>query len=229
MCKVPERVQHFVDSLANVGRGSVAPAGNGAASPRNGEATSSHPMGDSAHSAASSDAQPLQVAVQTAIDAQSAPHGSAAAAQVVLPAGRYYIVNSVALLLQHIESLLAFGAVPCALQFDMGSRVGELLRLFNSQSQQLVLGAGAMASAGLRSITARHMAVCSQGLLLLEALMPALRHRVLAGVPPANVGALSSLLDSASEARTPTFILCCIHGDVGALPSVSATCASFVR
>jgi vacuolar protein sorting-associated protein 54 len=207
ICTVPERVQHFVDTLV----APQAPGSESAAAP-DADAPSAAPA-DAAvegqnHDAAALGAKPLRDAIRTAIGTQTPAESSTPAGartQVVLPYGRYYIVNSVALLLQHIESLLAFGAVPCALQFDMGGRVSELLRAFNARSQQLVLGAGAMATAGLKSITARHMAVCSQGLLLLEALMPTLRHRVLAGAPPANVGALASLLDSASEVRLEYF------------------------
>ena len=201
MCTVPQRVQNFVTSLL--------PAPSAAAG------TAPHAPGDGLSGAEGSVA-PLQEAIEAALGATAAATASPSAAAgdtptnsdhnallpyVELPFGRYYIVTSVALLLQHIESLLAFGAVPCQLQFDMGARVGELLRVYNARSQQLVLGAGAMASAGLKSITARHMAVCSQGLLLLEALMPYLRHRVLVGVAPASVGQLSSVLDSAAEVR----------------------------
>lgn len=37
------------------------------------------------------------------------------------------------------------------------SRVIELLKSFNSRTCQVVLGAGAMRSAGLKNITARHL------------------------------------------------------------------------
>ena len=203
MCTVPHRVQSFVTSLLPA-RSEAAGTPSQARDPGDGQ------------SGAEGSVAPLQEAIETALGAAAAVTTSPSAAAgdtplnsnhnallpyVELPFGRYYIVTSVALLLQHIESLLAFGAVPCQLQFDMGARVGELLRVYNARSQQLVLGAGAMASAGLKSITARHMAVCSQGLLLLEALMPYLRHRVLVGVAPASVGQLSSVLDSAAEVR----------------------------
>lgn len=40
---------------------------------------------------------------------------------------------------------------------DTMSRVIELLKAFNSRTCQVVLGAGAMRSAGLKNITAKHL------------------------------------------------------------------------
>ena len=116
--------------------------------------------------------------------------------------GSYHIVNSIALLLQQLEALLAFNQLPCELHLNVGLPIAELLQAANAQCQRQVLGAGAMASAGLRSITARHMALCSQCLLLLEVLLPRLRHRALLGVPPAGVAPLASVLDAVSEVRS---------------------------
>ena len=53
----------------------------------------------------------------------------------------------------------------------MPQRVGQV---FNSRTCQLVLGAGALAAAGLRSITARHLALAEQALAAVLALHPAL-------------------------------------------------------
>ena len=53
--------------------------------------------------------------------------------------------------------------------------VVELLKQFNSRTCQVVLGAGAMRSAGLKNITARHLALAAQTLSLMMALLPSLR------------------------------------------------------
>lgn len=47
-----------------------------------------------------------------------------------------------------------------ALTTDSVSRVIELLKAFNSRTCQVVLGAGAMRSAGLKNITAKHLGTC---------------------------------------------------------------------
>jgi vacuolar protein sorting-associated protein 54 len=45
------------------------------------------------------------------------------------------------------------------LNIDAMSRVIEFLKAFNSRTCQVVLGAGAMRSAGLKNITAKHLGV----------------------------------------------------------------------
>lgn len=54
----------------------------------------------------------------------------------------------------------------------------EYLRLFNSRSSQLILGAGATRSAGLKNITTKHLAIASQALSLVIALVPYIREFV---------------------------------------------------
>lgn len=53
--------------------------------------------------------------------------------------------------------------------------VVEFLKQFNSRTCQVVLGAGAMRSAGLKNITARHLALASQSLSLMVTLIGPLR------------------------------------------------------
>lgn len=49
------------------------------------------------------------------------------------------------------------------------------LKLFNSRVCQVILGAGAMRSAGLKNITAKHLALASQSLAVMIALIPKLK------------------------------------------------------
>ncbi|KAJ7219528.1 vacuolar protein sorting-associated protein 54 [Mycena pura] len=58
---------------------------------------------------------------------------------------------------------------------DTMSRVVEFLKAFNSRTCQVVLGAGAMRSAGLKHITAKHLALASQSLSIMIALIPYVR------------------------------------------------------
>ncbi|KAH9066196.1 Vps54-like protein-domain-containing protein [Lactarius vividus] len=58
---------------------------------------------------------------------------------------------------------------------DTMSRVIEFLKAFNSRTCQVVLGAGAMRSAGLKNITAKHLALASQSLSIVIALVPYVR------------------------------------------------------
>ena len=54
----------------------------------------------------------------------------------------------------------------------------DYLKLFNSRSSQLILGAGATRSAGLKNITTKHLAIASQALSFVTALTPYVREFV---------------------------------------------------
>ena len=58
---------------------------------------------------------------------------------------------------------------------DISSALLEYLKQFKSRSSQLVLGAGATRSAGLKNITTKHLAVSSQALSFIVAIIPYLR------------------------------------------------------
>ena len=58
---------------------------------------------------------------------------------------------------------------------DTMSRIVEFLKAFNSRTCQVVLGAGAMRSAGLKNITAKHLALASQSLSIVIAIIPYIR------------------------------------------------------
>ncbi|KPV75617.1 uncharacterized protein RHOBADRAFT_13664 [Rhodotorula graminis WP1] len=58
------------------------------------------------------------------------------------------------------------------------SKIIEFMKVFNSRTCQVVLGAGAMRSAGLKNITAKHLALASQALSIMIALIPYIREAV---------------------------------------------------
>ena len=64
--------------------------------------------------------------------------------------------ETLALLLDYLRVIVNLST----LTMDTMSRVIEFLKAFNSRTCQVVLGAGAMRSAGLRNITAKHLGVC---------------------------------------------------------------------
>lgn len=68
---------------------------------------------------------------------------------------------------------------------DVIVKAVELLKLFDTRTKQLVLGAQAIQSAArLKSISAKHLAVTAQSISLLVALLPHLRAALLAQLPP---------------------------------------------
>ncbi|KAJ7085793.1 Vps54-like protein-domain-containing protein, partial [Mycena belliarum] len=76
-----------------------------------------------------------------------------------------------ALLLDYLRVIMNLSM----LTTDTMSRVIEFLKAFNSRTCQVVLGAGAMRSAGLKNITAKHLALASQSLSITIALIPYVR------------------------------------------------------
>ncbi|CAI5745519.1 unnamed protein product [Peronospora destructor] len=84
----------------------------------------------------------------------------------------FRVVWSVLLMLEIVMNYMSCAANFPVLATDVLLRSIEIFRLFNSRTTQLVLGAGAMQIARLRSISARHLALASQSLELSMTLIP---------------------------------------------------------
>ena len=87
---------------------------------------------------------------------------------------KFPVVRSVLVALRLISHYVELSSHLPALTLDTLHRLLELLTLFNSRTCQLVLGAGAMHLAGLKSITATHLALSSQSIALLASQIPRL-------------------------------------------------------
>ena len=77
---------------------------------------------------------------------------------------RYHLVRAALTASQSVRALLDAATALPPLAPEVPYRVASLLRLFNTRSCRLVLGAGALQTAGLKSITAKHLALASQAL-----------------------------------------------------------------
>ena len=87
----------------------------------------------------------------------------------------YFVVRATA---ESLELLADYLKIVINLELvvtDVMSRIIEFLKSFNSRTCQVVLGAGAMRSAGLKNITAKHLALASQSLSVVVALIPYIR------------------------------------------------------
>ncbi|TMW63355.1 hypothetical protein Poli38472_002296 [Pythium oligandrum] len=84
----------------------------------------------------------------------------------------FRIVWSVLLMLEIVMNYMSCAANFPVLATDVLQRSIEIFRLFNSRTTQLVLGAGAMQIARLKSISARHLALASQSLELTMTVIP---------------------------------------------------------
>ncbi|KAI4171627.1 MAG: hypothetical protein LQ343_004105 [Gyalolechia ehrenbergii] len=91
---------------------------------------------------------------------------------------KYILTDSTLLVLQAIEQFESLiTGIPSMTQ-EITTILLEYLRLFNSRCQQLVLGAGATKIAGLKNITTKHLALSSQALSFITALIPHIREFV---------------------------------------------------
>ncbi|OBZ90518.1 Vacuolar protein sorting-associated protein 54 [Choanephora cucurbitarum] len=114
------------------------------------------------------------------LTSRSSQKGEKPTKHLVLDGYSFYVVGCSLLILKMFEDYLK-----CALNLDNPTltieivhRLIEMLKLFNSRVCQVILGAGAMRSAGLKNITAKHLALASQSLAVMITLIPKLKHYV---------------------------------------------------
>ncbi|KAJ2766790.1 hypothetical protein IWQ56_003578, partial [Coemansia nantahalensis] len=78
-------------------------------------------------------------------------------------------------------------------------RLVEVFKAFNSRSCQVVLGAGAMRSAGLKNISAKHLALASESLSLCMELIPHVKECLRRAIPPSGEALLAQLERTAGD------------------------------
>ncbi|KAF9424983.1 hypothetical protein BGZ94_007949 [Podila epigama] len=84
----------------------------------------------------------------------------------------FFVVGCSLVLLDILAEYLDILNNISGLTTEIMQRMIELLKLFNSRTCQVILGAGAMRSAGLKNITAKHLALASQSLSVFATLIP---------------------------------------------------------
>ncbi|TPX38226.1 hypothetical protein SmJEL517_g00015 [Synchytrium microbalum] len=101
--------------------------------------------------------------------------GSKSMKYVVVNGHKYYMVGCMLMFLKQLtEYMQCMENVP-VLTAEVLNRIMEILKLVNNRLCQVILGAGAMRSAGLKNITARHIALAAQSLGVIVVLIPYLR------------------------------------------------------
>lgn len=88
---------------------------------------------------------------------------------------KYILPESASAMLYSIEAFEHLAAGIPSMSTEVAAALLNTLKLFNSRSSQLILGAGATRSAGLKNITTKHLALSSQALSFIVALMPYIR------------------------------------------------------
>ncbi|CAK9797671.1 Vacuolar protein sorting-associated protein 54 [Anthophora plagiata] len=85
---------------------------------------------------------------------------------------KYAVVGTALMLIQMIHEYCKTGSELIALSGTIGRHLAELLRHYNSRCCQLVLGAGAMQVAGLKTITSTILVLAARSLKLILWFMP---------------------------------------------------------
>jgi hypothetical protein len=107
---------------------------------------------------------------------------------------QYSVVWSCLLLMEMVINNIATASFFPTLASTVVAKVGELLRLFSTRTNHLVLGAGAIQSAArLKTINARHLSCVTQCLGMIIALIPHIRAALMAHLPPRQHTLLTSL------------------------------------
>lgn len=94
---------------------------------------------------------------------------------VLVNGQKFFVVNAVIALVQMVVQYCECAQDIQSLSPDLLTRLLDLLKLFNSRTAQLVLGAGALQVAGLKTITARKLIISSRCLQLVILIIPAIR------------------------------------------------------
>lgn len=90
----------------------------------------------------------------------------------------YILVESAVAALRGIDQFANLIVAIPSMTTEASNTLLDFLKLFNSRSCQLILGAGARHTAGLKNINSKHLALASQALGFLIAVMPYLREFV---------------------------------------------------
>lgn len=120
---------------------------------------------------ADKDANPASEANGTAKEKEKARSAIVDDEKFVLP-------NSAILCMEGTANFLhLINGIP-SMTTDIASSLIAYLQLFNSRCTQLILGAGATRSAGLKNITSKHLALAAQALSFISTLIPHVREFV---------------------------------------------------
>ena len=117
--------------------------------------------------------------------------GKSTAKPAYIDDNRYILVHSVTALLPTIDTFLSLTSSIPSMTPQISTSLLDVLRTFNSRSCQLILGAGATRSAGLKNITTKHLALASQALSFVIALVPYMRECVRRHLPSGQTSSLA--------------------------------------
>jgi vacuolar protein sorting-associated protein 54 len=104
----------------------------------------------------------------------------------VIDEQKFILPESAMAMLRSIDMFLHLVVGIPSMSQDIATSLSDTLKLFNSRTSQLILGAGATRSAGLKNITTKHLALSSQALSFTIALIPYIREFFRRHLPPSQ-------------------------------------------
>lgn len=116
-----------------------------------------------------------------ALDALSSPANGTSKAKTrsaVVESESFLLPNSAISCMRGMVCFLHLMAAIPSMTAEISASLIAYLQLFNSRCTQLILGAGATRSAGLKNITTKHLALASQALAFIAAIIPHVRELI---------------------------------------------------
>uniref|UniRef100_A0A803PTV8 Vacuolar protein sorting-associated protein 54 C-terminal domain-containing protein n=1 Tax=Cannabis sativa TaxID=3483 RepID=A0A803PTV8_CANSA len=111
----------------------------------------------------------------------------------------YHMVNCGLILLKMLSEYVDMNNSLSTLSSEIVHRIVEILKFFNTRTCQLVLGAGAMQVSGLKSITSKHLALASQVISFIYAIIPDIRQILFMKVPDTRKAMLLMEIDRVAQ------------------------------
>lgn len=155
--------------------------------PQQGTSTSASSSSSSSSNNTSTSASNSSLQQPAAASSAAVPPGEKKkeAHPVVIDGHSFNVVWSVLLLAEISMTYLDVAASFPSITTEVIVKSVELVRLFDTRSRQLVLGAQAIQSAArLKSISAKHLSITAQSVGLVSALLPHIRAALLSLLPP---------------------------------------------
>uniref|UniRef100_A0A060T843 ARAD1C33418p n=1 Tax=Blastobotrys adeninivorans TaxID=409370 RepID=A0A060T843_BLAAD len=105
-------------------------------------------------------------------DGDSAGKGKKMPHNVFVENSSYTIAQSAINAIKSVEGYLELAVILPHLSADIVRNLNVLIKTFNGTANDLILGTGAVRSAGLKHITAKHLALCHESLNAMNRLIP---------------------------------------------------------
>lgn len=109
---------------------------------------------------------------------QTAPSNGSGNAKAVIDSESFVLPNSAIYCMDGMSNFMHLVVGIPSITSDVAKSLVKYLQFFDSRCKQLILGAGATKSAGLKNITTRHLASASQALSFVATLVPYIREFV---------------------------------------------------